>query len=275
MSNSKLLTVSNLCIGVEQGNNRKFMAVDGVSFEIEKGEILGLAGETGCGKTLTCLSIMSLLPPSAKITDGKIIYDNRSLTVMNEPELCEIRGREISLMFQETRAALNPLMCAGKQIAEVLELSGSKDQKVNKEKTLEMLERLRFKEPEIIYKALPYELSGGMCQRIAAAIAAVSNPRLLLADEPSSALDSESQECILSLLIEMNRSMGASILLVSHDLSILQKYCSRYLVMYAGKIIEEGKAADMYSPKHPYTRALVNAIPHKSKKGTVLETVYE
>ncbi|MDR0443169.1 MAG: ABC transporter ATP-binding protein [Treponema sp.] len=267
-----MLEIKNLTIGIKKGGEL-LKAVDNVSFTIKEGEILGLAGESGCGKTLTTLSIPNLLPPAAKILSGEIVYNNRQLTTLDEKDLGRIRGREISVIFQEVRSALNPLLKAGDQITETLELSGSRDIKKNKAAALQLLEKLGFDDHEKIFNAYPHQLSGGMCQRVLAAAAAIGRPRLLLADEPSTALDTESQDRILSLLMEMNRDYGTGILIVSHDLSIIQKFCSRYLIMYAGKIVEEGEAQALFSPLHPYTKALVGAIPGRDKRGRELETI--
>ena len=270
---SHLLEVRNLSAGVKK-DGKIFNAVNNVSFVIDEGEIVGLAGESGCGKSMTCLSIPNLLPEDAKITGGEIIYNNQVLTSMSEPELRRIRGKEISVIFQEPHLSLNPLIRAGDQITETLELSGSSDKTKNKTSALEMLKSLGFDEPEKIFDAYPHQLSGGMCQRVMTAFAAINRPRLLLADEPSSALDFESQERILSLLTEMNRNFKTTVIIISHDLSIIQKFCSRFLVMYAGRIVEEGKAQAFFSPLHPYTNALVKAVPDKNKRGKKLDNIH-
>jgi peptide/nickel transport system ATP-binding protein len=266
-----MLKVTNLAIGVKKGSET-LKAVDNISFTIGEGEIIGLAGESGCGKTLTALSIPNLLPAAVSITSGEISYNGMPLTSLKEKELARIRGKEISVIFQEARQALNPLLKVGGQITEALELGGRNDKKENRRIALETLKKLGFEEPEMAFASYPHQLSGGMCQRVMTAIAAVCRPRLLLADEPSTALDTESQELILSLLMEMNRGQGTAILVISHDLSIIRQFCSRYLIMYAGKIIEEGPAQN-FSPLHPYTKALLGAIPGREKRGTGLETI--
>jgi peptide/nickel transport system ATP-binding protein len=266
-----MLKVTNLAIGVKKGGEM-LKAVDNISFTIGEGEIVGLAGESGCGKTLTALSIPNLLPAVVSITGGEITYIGQPLTSLKEKELAKIRGKEISVIFQEPRQALNPLLRVGGQITEALELAGQNDKKENRRVALETLKKLGFEEPETVFASYPYQLSGGMCQRVMTAIAAVCRPRLLLADEPSTALDNASQELILSLLIEMNRSQGTAILVISHDLSIIRRFCSRYLIMYAGRIVEEGPAQN-FSPIHPYTKALLSAIPGWNKRRAALETV--
>jgi peptide/nickel transport system ATP-binding protein len=268
-----LLEISNLEVGIKKGG-KILKAVNGISFSIDEGEILGLAGESGCGKSLTALSIPHLLPQAAKILKGEIVFNNMSLTSLSNKEIRKIRGREISMIFQEVQQSLNPLLKVGGQITETLELKGEKDKKQNKISALEMLVSLGFDEPEKIYNAYPHQLSGGMCQRIMAALAAIGRPKLLLADEPSSALDIESQNRILSLLLKMNRDYKMSVLIISHDLSIIRDFCSRFLVMYAGRIVEEGPSSDFFSPLHPYTNALINAIPDKDKRGKKLENIH-
>jgi oligopeptide/dipeptide ABC transporter ATP-binding protein len=269
---ARLLEVRNLSAGVER-RGEFLKAVDDICFSIDEGEILGLAGESGCGKSMTALSIVKLLPRGVKIQSGEIIYKNMPLTSMSEKEMRDIRGREISFVFQEARQSLNPLLRVGGQITETLELGGSIVKEANRARALETLESLGFEEPEKIFDAYPHQLSGGMCQRVMTAIAVISRPRLLLADEPSSSLDMESQERILSLLVKMNRDFNTSILIISHDLSIIQKFCGRFLVMYAGKIVEEGPSVSLFSPLHPYTRALTGAIPAKDKRGKNLENI--
>jgi peptide/nickel transport system ATP-binding protein len=267
-----LLEVRNLTVAIKK-NAKVLKAVDDISFSIDEGESLGLAGESGCGKSMTALAIPNLLPEAAEIIHGEIVYDNQLLTSFNQKELCRIRGKEISIIFQEYRQALNPLIKAGRQITETLNLRDNTDKKNNERRALEMLSQLGFDDPQKAYNAYPHQLSGGMCQRVMAAIAAISRPRLLLADEPSSALDMESQQRIISLLLEMNREYKTSVLIISHDLSIIRQFCSRYLIMYAGKIVEEGPAGELFSPLHPYTKALVGAIPVKDKRDQVLENI--
>jgi peptide/nickel transport system ATP-binding protein len=268
---NSVLKVTNLAISVKKGGET-LKAVDNISFTIGEGEIIGLAGESGCGKTLTALSIPNLLHAAVSITGGEITYNGLPLTSLKEKELAKIRGKEIFVIFQETRQALNPLLRVGGQITEALELVGRNDKKENRRVVLETLKKLGFEEPETVFASFPHQLSGGMCQRVMTAIAAVCRPRLLLADEPSTALDTESQKLILSLLMEMNRGQGTSILVISHDLSIIRRFCSRYLIMYAGRIVEEGPAQN-FLPLHPYTKALLDAIPGKEKRGAGLETI--
>ena len=269
---SHLLEVRDLVVGIKRGEN-VFKAVDNISFTIDEGEILGLAGESGCGKSMTALSIPNLLPRNAKIMSGEIIYNNQPLVSLSEKEMSAFRGSEISFIFQEVRQSLNPLFRVGNQITETLEISGNRNRENNKKIALQTLSSLGFNEPEKIFYAYPHQLSGGMCQRVMAAIAVIRRPRLLLADEPSSSLDEDSQERILSVLMEMNRNFKTSFLIISHDLSIIQRFCSRFLVMYAGRIVEEAPAEKLFAPLHPYTQALLGAIPGKEKRGKNLENI--
>jgi len=277
MENKKvLLEIKNLTVGIKREQNL-LKAVNNVSFSLNEGEITGLAGESGSGKSMTALSITNLLPPGFQIINGEISLNGKTLTSMNENELRLIRGKEIGIIFQDTKQALNPLMKAGKQITEQLTINKEKETKKteqNAEKeALELLVSLGFEDPEKIFDAYPHQLSGGMCQRVMAAIASITRPRLLLADEPSSSLDDESLTRILTHLTEMSRNYKTSVLIISHDLSIIREYCSRFLVMYAGNIVEEGPSGALYSPLHPYTKALIDSIPDKGKRGKILETI--
>ena len=266
-----LLEVRGLSVCIKR-NQKRFTAVNGISFDIAAGEIVGIAGESGSGKSLTALSISRLLPPAAEIAGGKIAYNGISLSSLDEKSLCGIRGKEISMIFQETRQSLNPLMRCGDQITEALELHGIMCKKSFRLSALELLKKLGL--PEKTFTAFPHELSGGMCQRVMIAIAAVCRPRLLIADEPSSSLDKKNEEQILGLLREINQNFGTAVLFISHDLSAARRFCSRILVIYAGKIVEEGPAEAVFSsPAHPYTRGLSGAIPGRNRRGKALANI--
>ncbi|MDR1277558.1 MAG: ABC transporter ATP-binding protein [Treponema sp.] len=268
-----LLELSHVSIGVRRGNET-FTAVDDISFSINEGEILGLVGESGCGKSLTCLSIPGLLAPGIERLGGDICFKGRSLAALSPAELCRLRGKEISMIFQEPAASLNPLRRIGAQIAETLELHGMADKKKRRAETLDIMGNLGLSEPEKLFRAYPHELSGGMCQRVMIAIAAVCRPALLLADEPTTALDTAAQTQILELLQKINREFGAAILFVSHDLNLVNRVCGRALVMYAGKIVEAGNTEDIFSrPAHPYTQSLIGAIPRREQKGKPLANI--
>jgi len=267
-----LLKVQDISACVKK-NGKTYKILNNINFTIEEGEILGLAGESGCGKSITALSVSGLLPQAVKISSGDIVYNGQSLVSLPEKEMRSIRGSQISIVFQDVRQALNPLIKIGSQITETLELGGSKDKEKNKNDVLELLSTIGFNNPLKIYNAYPHQLSGGMCQRVMTVIAIIRKPKLLLGDEPSSSLDEESQQKCLSLLTEMNREHKTSLLIISHDLSIIRKICSRYLIMYAGRIVEEGPSDSLFSPLHPYTNALINSIPHKDKRGKNLENI--
>ena len=282
-----MLKVNNLTVSVtcnkitgKKIDEKPLKILNNISFKVDEGEILGLAGESGCGKSMTALSIAGLLPPEINITEGEIIYNDLNLTALSDKEFCGarssasgIRGSEISVIFQDVRQALNPSMKIGKQITETLELGVSRDKIKNKTAAVEMLSVLGFTDPEKILNAYPHQLSGGMCQRIMTAIAVIRRPKLLLGDEPSSSLDEESQKQCLSLLLELNRNHKMTLIIISHDLSKIQKFCTRFLIMYSGRIVEEGPARALFSPLHPYTRALVNALPGREKRGKKLDNI--
>jgi len=270
-----ILEARNLTINIRRGK-KYYTAVDGIDFKIDAGEIIALAGESGSGKSLTALSIPGLLSTRAKIAGGEILYSSDKGTVdlskIDEKSLRQIRGKEISMIFQEPRQSLNPLMKIGAQITEALELHSE----VNSynQLALEMLEKLQFPQPEKIMDARPHQLSGGMCQRVMIAIAAICRPRLLIADEPTTALDTANQNHILELLKQINREFGTAILFISHDISVARHFCNRFMVMYSGRIIEEGPSeAILSSPLHPYTIALAASIPCKENKGKPLANI--
>jgi peptide/nickel transport system ATP-binding protein len=267
-----LLEVRKLCIGIQQ-ETTLLSSVEDVSFDIYPGEIVGLAGESGSGKSLTALSVAGLLGENKKVTKGSILYkkdaDTGALNLLNisEKEFAGIRGKEISMIFQEPFSSLNPLVKVGAQIAETLELHGEKDKALNKGRVRELMEKLGLPETEKLESAYPHRLSGGMCQRIMIALAIICRPRLLIADEPVTALDFNTQIQILGLMKEINRDLGASILFISHDLGLIKNFCDRVLVMYSGRILEEGKTNEVFTnPAHEYTRGLLGSIPEKRGK---------
>jgi len=287
-----LLEARNLTISIRR-EKKYYTAVNGIDFKIDAGEIIALAGESGSGKSLTALSIPGLLSERAKITGGEILYSSGKgiidLRKTKEKALRQIRGKEISMIFQEPRQSLNPLMKIGAQITEVLKLhsytktpctsrlsNGQQSSVVisyNK-LALEILEKLQFPDPEKIMDSWPHQLSGGMCQRVMIAIAAICRPKLLIADEPTTALDTANQNHILELLKQINREFGTAILFISHDISMARHFCSRFMVIYSGRIIEEGPSeAILSSPLHPYTIALAASIPRKENKGKPLANI--
>jgi oligopeptide/dipeptide ABC transporter ATP-binding protein len=272
-----MLEVRNLIIDLKR-KNKYYTAVNGIDITINEGEIVALAGESGSGKSLSALSIARLLPPAAHITGGTIQYRAANSEIVNlckkkEKSLRQIRGREITMIFQEPRQSLIPLMKIGTQIAETLELHGT-DKIMSNKVAMDILQKLQFPQPEKIFNAWPHQLSGGMCQRVMIAIAAICRPRLLIADEPITALDTANQAHILSLLKHINIEFGTAILFISHDLSVVRHFCTHLMVMYAGKIIEEGPSDTILtSPSHPYTVGLIEAIPRKENHGRPLANI--
>ncbi|MDR1047043.1 MAG: ABC transporter ATP-binding protein [Treponema sp.] len=266
----KILSVENLSVGLRR--NREWLeAVRNISFSIREAGITGLVGESGCGKSLTALSITGLLPEGIAANGGKVYFDGEDLLRKSEQELCRIRGKDISMIFQEPAESLNPLLKAGFQIGETLALHGEKDKKRIRAEVLRIMGELGLPDPEKLFEAYPHQLSGGMCQRVMIALAMINRPRLLIADEPATAVDMDTQSQILELLKKLNRTMKTAILYISHDLSVVRKFCDRVLVMYAGKIVELGSAEEVFShPLHPYTRALSLAVPGYATRGKPL-----
>jgi oligopeptide transport system ATP-binding protein len=257
-----LLEINNLHVEFSTyGGNVK--AVRGVNLSIDRGECIAVVGESGCGKTVTAKSVLGLLPRSqAKISSGEIIFNNTDLLKLSEKEIQKIRGNRISMIFQDPMTSLNPTMTIGRQISEVL----IKHQKISKaeakEKTIEFLRTVHIANPERRYKEYPDSLSGGLRQRVVIAIAMCLKAELILADEPTTALDVTIQAQILDLMRELQGNFNAAIMLITHDLGIVANMARRVLVFYAGQIIEEGLCDDIfYSPKHPYTRGLLKSIP--------------
>ncbi|MCL2381981.1 MAG: ABC transporter ATP-binding protein [Treponema sp.] len=267
-----LVQVKNLSISIQK-HTRLLSAVEDISFDVHEGEILGLVGESGSGKSLTALSIAGLLGDGKK-ADGSIMYCGKNLLELTEPEFQRIRGKEISMIFQEPFSSLNPLVKVGAQIAETLEIHGEKDKALIKGRVMSLMENLGFAEPEKLIHAYPGQLSGGMCQRVMIALAVICRPRLLIADEPTTAVDFTTQARILDILKEIRREMGTSIVFISHDLSLVKNFCDRTLVMYAGRILEEGCTGDVFSrPAHEYTRGLLSSIPAKAARGRPLAAI--
>ncbi len=257
-----LVQVRDLSVAFRSGDTTS-LAVKGVSFEINKGETVALVGESGSGKTVSALSIMRLLPyPAASHPSGEIIYNGKDLLKVSEAEMRDIRGARISIIFQEPMTSLNPLHTIEKQVGEVLKLHRGMDDKAIRARVLELLRRVGLRDPEKRLSAFPHQLSGGQRQRVMIAMALANEPDLLIADEPTTALDVTIQAQILELLKELQSELGMAMLLITHDLGIVRKMAERVYVMNNGKVVEEGKTADIFAdPKHPYTRHLISAEP--------------
>ncbi len=261
-----VLEVSNLETQFETRNGT-VRAVDGVSYSVGEGETLGIVGESGCGKSVSSLSILRLIPnPPGKIVGGSVHFGGEDLTQVSEERIREIRGNEISMIFQEPMTSLNPMMTIGKQISEPLVRHMNLSKKEAELKALEMLELVRIPDAEKWLSGYPHEMSGGMRQRVMIAIALACDPKVLIADEPTTALDVTIQAQILFLIRELQRKMGTAVIMVTHDLGVIAEVADRVVVMYAGRKVEEAKVKDLFSnPCHPYTIGLMTAIPRLDK----------
>ena len=250
-------------------------AVDGVSFAIRAGETLGLVGESGSGKSVTAMSIMRLVQPPGRIAAGRIVFRGRDLLTLGEREMQKVRGAEISLVFQEPTTALNPVFTVGDQIAETMVVHGRSTKREARDRAVELLRSVRITNPESQITAYPHQLSGGMRQRVMIAIALACRPSLVIADEPTTALDVTIQAQILDLLREMKSAFDLSLLLITHDLGVVAETADRVAVMYAGRIVETGPVrAVLRSPQHPYTRGLLASIPGRTgARGTRLHAI--
>jgi peptide/nickel transport system ATP-binding protein len=253
-------------------------AVDGVDFHIDKGETLGIVGESGCGKSVTALSIMRLIPtPPGRIVEGSINYDGKNLLDLSPAQMRKIRGKEISMIFQEPMTSLNPVFTVGEQIAEALRLHEGLNRRDAMDKTVDMLKLVHIPNAERRVREYPHQLSGGMRQRIMIAMALSCNPKLLIADEPTTALDVTIQAQILELLNELKSKLGMAILLITHDMGVIAETAQRVVVMYAAKVAEEAPVGELFKePLHPYTQGLLRSIPRidlAAIKKTKLETI--
>ncbi len=265
LTDAPLLDVRGLTTefpAARHGGAGRVRAVDGVSFRIGRGETLGLVGESGCGKSVTALSIIGLVQPPGRITSGSVVFEGRDLVRLDERERRRVRGVRIGFVFQEPMTALNPVFTIGDQIAEALLVHGLATPKVAKARAVELLEAVRMPDPARCAADYPHQLSGGMRQRALIAAAIACQPPLLIADEPTTALDVTIQAGILDLLCDMRARFGLSLLLITHDLGVVAQLADRVAIMYAGRIVEEGPADDVLSsPAHPYTRGLLASLP--------------
>jgi len=246
-------------------------AVDDVSFSVDAGKTLALVGESGCGKSVTALSIMRLIPvPPGKITSGRILFDGTDLLRLSESEMRRVRGNKISMIFQEPMTSLNPVFRVGDQIAEVLELHEKLSRKEALDRAVDLLRMVGIPSPETRLRDYPHQMSGGMRQRVMIAMALACNPRLLIADEPTTALDVTIQAQILELMDELRRTTGTAVLLITHDLGVVAETAEHVVVMYAGRVVEEAPVRELFHhPMHPYTQGLLRSIPslvHEEKR---------
>jgi oligopeptide/dipeptide ABC transporter ATP-binding protein len=237
-------------------------AVDGVSFDVPAKSTIGLVGESGCGKSVTSLSILRLIPPPGKIESGKIIFDGKNLLELPEREMRGLRGNQISMIFQEPMTSLNPVYTVGDQIVEAVRLHQKRSRSEARDRAVEMLQLVGIPSPEQRVDSHPHELSGGMRQRVMIAMALACQPRLLIADEPTTALDVTIQAQVLDLLRKLQALLGMSVVLITHDLAVVAEIAEKVVVMYAGRVVEEGAVERVFrNPRHPYTKGLIQSLP--------------
>ncbi|HWI84222.1 ABC transporter ATP-binding protein [Ramlibacter sp.] len=269
-----LLQVGNLRIGFGRRGAEQ-LAVDGVSFRLDAGEVLGIVGESGCGKSVTALSLLGLVPdPPGRVVGGSIRLRGRELVGLDEAALNQVRGKDVSMIFQEPMTALNPLFTVGEQIGETLRVHERLGRREAKGRALALLRKVGISHPEHRIDQYPHELSGGMRQRVMIAIALACGPQVLIADEPTTALDVTIQAQILALLRDLQRELGMGVVLITHDLGVVAQVVDRVIVMYAGRIVEEGSVRSVFEqPSHPYTRLLLESIPAMDGEQDRLPTI--
>jgi len=250
-------------------------AVDGVSFSINRGETLGVVGESGCGKSVTALTIMRLLEvPPAEIVSGEILFEGHDLVQLKEPEMQQIRGNEIAQIFQEPMSSLNPVFSVGDQIAEAVRRHMKLSNRASMDRAIDMLRKVGIAFPERRAKQYPHEMSGGMRQRVMIAMALSCEPKLIIADEPTTALDVTIQAQILELIRQIQADTGAALMLITHDLGVVAEMVHNVVVMYGGRVVESGTVEDvLLQPKHPYTEGLLASIPSKGMRGQRLNVI--
>jgi oligopeptide/dipeptide ABC transporter ATP-binding protein len=249
-------------------------AVTGVDFTLHRGEILGLVGESGCGKSVTSLSMMRLIAPPGRVERGEVRFDGRDLLSIPEPEMRDVRGNRISMIFQQPTSSLNPVLDVGFQVGEVLEIHRNMKRKAARDRVLELMRMVGIPDPKRRIDAYPFELSGGMAQRVMIAMALACEPEVLIADEPTTALDVTIQAQILELMRRLQEDTGTAILLITHDLGVVAEMCDRVAVMYAGEIVEQTDARSLFrDPRHPYTRGLISSIPIAGQLKEQLEVI--
>ncbi len=256
-------------------DSRQARAVDGVSYEVRDGETVCLVGESGCGKTVSALTILGIIPrPPARIMGGKVLFDNQNLLELGEKEMERIRGNRIAMVFQEPMTSLNPVFTVGDQIRETIMIHEKVGEKELHARCVQLMRDVGIPSPEERLKDYPHQLSGGQRQRVMIAMALACNPDLLIADEPTTALDVTIQAQILNLFRELQRRGQMSLLYITHDLGVVATIADRIYVMYAGIIVEQGDAGDIFhNPQHPYTQGLLASLPNRAKRGAVLHSI--
>jgi peptide/nickel transport system ATP-binding protein len=287
-NNEKLIMLCERCAGMAEplldirnlrthffSDRGHIPAVDGINLHINKGEVLGVVGESGCGKSVMSLSVMKLVPnPPGRIISGSIRFKGEDLVEANDKRMQQIRGNEIAMIFQEPMTSLNPVFTNGNQIAETVRLHRGLRRKEAREHTIGMLRKVGISRPEAVVDEYPHHLSGGMRQRVMIAMAMSCDPELLIADEPTTALDVTIQAQILDLMRKLNQETGAAIMMITHDLGVVAEVCDRIVVMYAGKIVEEGSTRSLLkNPQHPYTQGLIQSVPRMDARRSRLYSI--
>lgn len=267
-----VLSLEGLTVEFARGG-ASYPAVKDVTLHVAPGEMVALVGESGCGKTLTALATLGLLPLGARVSRGKILLRGTELGSLDQDQWDRYRGKDLAMIFQEPMTALNPLMKVGRQVGEAARMHGAGKEEARR-RALEAMAQVGLPDPERLYEEYPHQLSGGMRQRVMIAMALINRPRLLVADEPTTALDVTIQAQIMELLQQMNRELGTAVLLISHDLGVVRRLCSRVYLMYAGSLVEWGSTEEVLaSPLHPYTKGLLDSIPSWEKRGTPLSSI--
>jgi oligopeptide/dipeptide ABC transporter ATP-binding protein len=270
---STLLEVRDLLTSFPMESGRAAV-VSGIDLRIERGEVAALVGESGCGKSVTALSILRLVPRPGRIEAGEVKLEGRNLLALSVPEMRQVRGQEISMIFQEPMTSLNPVTPVGRQVIEAIRLHGQVNKAEARQRTLELFGRVGIPDPAERFDAYAHQLSGGMKQRVMIAMALASQPKLLIADEPTTALDVTIQAQILELLRELRDQLGMAILLITHDLGIVNQLADRVCVMYAGRVVEEASRVDVLNhARHPYTEGLLRSLPVRAKVGERLAEI--
>jgi len=265
-----LLEIEDLRIEFPGADDERLVAVKGVDLAVEQGEVVGLVGESGSGKSLTCRAVMRMVPEPGAISAGSVRFDGEDVLSLGTSKLRDFRAHSVGMIYQNPFGSLNPTMKIGAQIAETLKVNKGMKRDAAKKEAVALLDRVGIEDPERRARSYPHELSGGMCQRVMIAISTASSPRLMLADEPTTALDVTTQAQILKLLGKMRAEEGMAMLLVSHDFGVIAQACDRVAVMYGGHIVETGPVETIYhEPEHPYTRALLNSVPELDSAGNV------
>ena len=270
---NRVLEVNNLKTSFFTENG-EVKAVDGVSFNLDKGKVLGIVGESGSGKSVTAYSILQILSNPGKIVGGSVIFKGKELVGIPEKEMAKIRGNNISIIFQDPMTSLNPVFTVGNQLMEAIMLHTDRNREQAKERAIELLKLVGINEPEKRLKQYPHEHSGGMRQRVMIAMALACEPDILIADEPTTALDVTIQAQILDLMKKLQKELGMAIIMITHDLGVIADMCDEVIVMYAGKICEQGTADEIfYNPKHEYTKGLLSSIPYGNKTAGRLKSI--